>query len=282
MAKKIEGVQQPIAKRVKVADLRPLENNPRVAVEEAMGSLEESLIKYGMRDGAPCSLQPIVINTHPKARGVIISGHRRWEVTKAYGFAEIWAIPTEVEPSEVEELAIRLNVPAGDWDWSLLMPYQEKLTGWGFTSLELPSVPASSESTVDNSPPLTLEMPAPTYTPPAPPPSPAPVSAPGVEMPPEGSFQPTEGDPEPDGALSMDERNAMWAGMPDYEVADQSPKSQIIISFATDEDREAFAQITGLKITDKTRSSWFPPKPIVAVEGVVSWDGEEGSDVEEA
>ena len=52
---------------------------------------------------------------------------------------------------------------------------------------------------------------------------------------------------------------AEWVGMPDYRHEDQTAVRQIIVSFKSNEDAEAFAKLTGNKITDKTKSVWYPP-----------------------
>lgn len=53
---------------------------------------------------------------------------------------------------------------------------------------------------------------------------------------------------------------AQWwaAGMPEFECVSQDPEKQLNIRFKTKEDREAFGEKVGLKLTDKTESMWFP------------------------
>ena len=51
-----------------------------------------------------------------------------------------------------------------------------------------------------------------------------------------------------------------WWGMPEFVMQNAQPQRQIIISFMTKEDVEEFAEMTGLQITDRTRSVWFPKK----------------------
>lgn len=52
--------------------------------------------------------------------------------------------------------------------------------------------------------------------------------------------------------------NAEWVGMPDFSNEDKGPKRQLIVSFKDDVDVKAFGELIGQKITDKTRSIWFP------------------------
>ena len=49
-----------------------------------------------------------------------------------------------------------------------------------------------------------------------------------------------------------------WVGMPEFERAPLP--LQMIISFRNREDRARFVEILGLEVTDKTISSWYPPK----------------------
>jgi len=49
---------------------------------------------------------------------------------------------------------------------------------------------------------------------------------------------------------------AEWVGMPEYE---SEPKPlQIIVSFDSEKNREAFGKLVGSPLTDKTKSIWFP------------------------
>lgn len=49
-----------------------------------------------------------------------------------------------------------------------------------------------------------------------------------------------------------------WLGMPDYDAVDTAIK--VVVSFKTMEDREEFADLLGYKLTDKTKSVWFPDR----------------------
>jgi hypothetical protein len=49
-----------------------------------------------------------------------------------------------------------------------------------------------------------------------------------------------------------------WVGMPEYELAEEALK--VIVSFRSEEDRAEFARILGLRLTDKTKATWYPPK----------------------
>jgi hypothetical protein len=49
-----------------------------------------------------------------------------------------------------------------------------------------------------------------------------------------------------------------WIGMPEYELAEEALK--VIVSFRSEEDRAEFARLLGLRLTDKTKATWYPPK----------------------
>jgi hypothetical protein len=49
-----------------------------------------------------------------------------------------------------------------------------------------------------------------------------------------------------------------WQGMPEFIQDDDQPIQQIIVSFKTKEDVQAFSDLVKQKITYKTKSLWFP------------------------
>lgn len=52
-----------------------------------------------------------------------------------------------------------------------------------------------------------------------------------------------------------------WQDMPEYISEDQSPVQQIIVSFASYADVQAFAELLGMTVSPKTNSTWFPHRP---------------------
>ena len=58
-----------------------------------------------------------------------------------------------------------------------------------------------------------------------------------------------------------------WIGMPDFEAVD-SYKISLNVHFETEEDKQAFADLIGAKVTEKTKSVWYPVKPIDDVKGI--------------
>ena len=49
-----------------------------------------------------------------------------------------------------------------------------------------------------------------------------------------------------------------WEGMPEFDNDDLKPYKQIRVSFQCEEDMQAFAKLVGNKITEKTKSIWYP------------------------
>ena len=51
---------------------------------------------------------------------------------------------------------------------------------------------------------------------------------------------------------------AEWEGMPEFEQEDLSPYQSIHVNFKCREDVEQFASLVGQKLSEKTRSIWYP------------------------
>ena len=49
-----------------------------------------------------------------------------------------------------------------------------------------------------------------------------------------------------------------WVGMPEFVQENKQPVQKIVVSFESQKDVDEFAKITGYKITNKTKSLWFP------------------------
>lgn len=98
--------------KVKLADVQPYDQNPRVITEKAMSGLKASLAEFGY-------IEPIVFN---ERTGHIVGGHQRFAVLTEEGIEE--ATMVVVDMSQEDELAanLTLNNPEieGDWDEPLL------------------------------------------------------------------------------------------------------------------------------------------------------------------
>lgn len=58
-----------------------------------------------------------------------------------------------------------------------------------------------------------------------------------------------------DSEINYDE---MWQGMPEFEQEDKSSYQSIHVHFRNAEDVKEFAELIGQRLTDKTRSIWYP------------------------
>lgn len=128
-------------KKRAVADLIPQEDNPRKVNQAALAALVDSLREFGMEDGATCSWQPVIVNVHPDFLNNIVGGEMRWRATQAAGIEHIWTREVSLDAEQLRELTIRLNVPAGEWDWDKLAEQSsgEQLMLMGFQDLHLPA-----------------------------------------------------------------------------------------------------------------------------------------------
>lgn len=120
---------------VPLSELRPAEYNPRKWDATAEAQLSESIKRYGIVD-------PLLVNSAPKRKGVVIGGHFRLSVIKKLGFKEVPVVHINIPDIEKEkELNIRLNKNTGEFDWDLLSKFDEKFLGdIGFSSEELDDV----------------------------------------------------------------------------------------------------------------------------------------------
>jgi hypothetical protein len=49
-----------------------------------------------------------------------------------------------------------------------------------------------------------------------------------------------------------------WKGMPEFVQEKKEPYCKIIFRFETEEDLKEFSDLIGQKLTNKTKSSWYP------------------------
>ena len=54
----------------------------------------------------------------------------------------------------------------------------------------------------------------------------------------------------------------LWVGMPEYNHSDLTSWQSIHVHFRNEAERELFAQLIGRRLTDKTRSIWYPREEI--------------------
>jgi DNA modification methylase len=115
-----------LIKKLKIADLKPAEYNPRQSTKQQEANLKESLTKFGV-------VEPIIVNQNVERTNIIIGGHFRVRELKKMGFKEVDCVILDLPLEDEKELNIRLNANTGAWDYDLLANNfdLEDLTFWG-------------------------------------------------------------------------------------------------------------------------------------------------------
>lgn len=99
---------------VAIKDLKPATYNPRKHSEEQLDQLKESIKRFGMID-------PIIVNSAPNRKFVVIGGHMRLKAAKELGYKEMPCVFVKIPDIEREkELNLRLNRNVGEWSFDLL------------------------------------------------------------------------------------------------------------------------------------------------------------------
>ena len=120
---------------VSVSELRPAEYNPRTWTKEARRNLSASIDAFGF-------VQPIVVNSAPNRKGVIIGGNFKLDIAKERGMEKVPVVWVNLPDIDQEkELNIRLNKNQGDFDLNLLASFNEEmLKNIGFTDAEMKDI----------------------------------------------------------------------------------------------------------------------------------------------
>ncbi len=120
---------------IEIRELKPSLYNPRRWSDEATKQLSESIKRFGLVD-------PIIVNSAPARKNVVIGGHFRLKVAEDLNYAEIPVVYVNIpDEAKEKELNLRLNHNLGDWDWELLAEFDESLLAdIGFTSEELDTI----------------------------------------------------------------------------------------------------------------------------------------------
>ncbi len=101
-------------KYVSIDVLKPAAYNPRKISPEALAQLKESIAKYSVVD-------PLIVNSAPKRKNVVIGGHMRLRAAKELGHKEIPVVYLNIPDIKREkELNLRLHKNMGEFDFDLL------------------------------------------------------------------------------------------------------------------------------------------------------------------
>lgn len=116
--------------RVKLSQIKPNENNPRLIKDDKFKKLVKSIQDFPEM----LELRPIVVNSDM----VILGGNMRYRALKEAGAKEVPIIIAEnLTQDQQREFLIKDNVSGGEWDWEVLANEwdSEQLEAWG---LDLP------------------------------------------------------------------------------------------------------------------------------------------------
>ena len=128
MTKKKETTE---VKVVKITDLQPNKDNPRVILESKFKKLVNSIRDFPDM----LNLRPIIVNEDM----VILGGNMRYKAAVEVGLKEIPIIIAEgLTPEQQKEFIVKDNLNFGDWDMDMLANEWEtsQLRDWG---VDLPS-----------------------------------------------------------------------------------------------------------------------------------------------
>ena len=117
---------------VAIDQLNPAPYNPRKWSETAIKKLKESIERFGLVD-------PILVNSSPQRKNIVIGGHFRLKVAKDLGYKEVPVVYVDISSIKKEkELNLRLNANTGEWDFELLREFDvDVLLDVGFQDDEL-------------------------------------------------------------------------------------------------------------------------------------------------
>ena len=119
-------------KNIKISELKPAEYNPRKLTAKQADDIKQSLINFGLVD-------PIIVNSNPERKNIVIGGHQRLKIWAELGNNEIPVNYVDLLPEKEKELNIRLNKNFGEWDFDILQSFFDKadLENWGFEEIEI-------------------------------------------------------------------------------------------------------------------------------------------------
>lgn len=121
--------------QVDIKELVPCDYNPRKWSDTARKNLEKSLDEFGF-------VQPLVVNSAPNRRGVIIGGNFKLDIAKKKGMQTVPVVYVNIPDIKREkELNLRLNKNQGEFDNELLSVFTaDMLAEVGFDSKELDKI----------------------------------------------------------------------------------------------------------------------------------------------
>ena len=120
-------------KKIKISEIKPNPNNPRLIKDDKFAKLVKSVKDFPEM----LTIRPIVVNSDM----IILGGNMRYKACKEAGLKEIPVIIAEgLTEQQQKEFLIKDNVSGGEWDWDMLANEweSEELTEWGLDVWQQP------------------------------------------------------------------------------------------------------------------------------------------------
>jgi DNA modification methylase len=119
---------------VDISTLKPSEYNPRTWDTIQEEKLTESIKNFNV-------VEPLVVNSHPGRKNIIVGGHMRLSILKKLGFSKVPVVYVCINEEKERELNLRLNKNQGSWDYKMLEDFNiNLLLDIGFGDEELSSI----------------------------------------------------------------------------------------------------------------------------------------------
>lgn len=125
---------------VKVGEIKPNPNNPRVIKDDKFKKLVKSIQEFPQM----LNIRPIVVNDDM----IVLGGNMRLKACKEAGIKEIPIIKaSELTEEQQREFIIKDNVGFGEWDWEMIANEwdAEQLTDWGMDIPDFKPIVAEAE-----------------------------------------------------------------------------------------------------------------------------------------
>jgi ParB-like chromosome segregation protein Spo0J len=118
-----------MAKTIKISEIKPNPNNPRVIKDDNFQKLVQSLKSFPEMS----KVRPIVVNQDM----IVLGGNMRLKAMKEAGWKEAPVEVVDWDEQKQKEFIIKDNVGFGEWDWQMIAADWDKdeLNDWG---LEVP------------------------------------------------------------------------------------------------------------------------------------------------
>lgn len=112
-------------KKVKIAEVKPNPNNPRLIKDDKFRKLVKSIQEFPDM----LSVRPIVVNKDM----VVLGGNMRLKAIKEAGYKDIAVEIVDWSEDQQKEFIVKDNASFGEWDWDDLANNwdEEQLVEWG-------------------------------------------------------------------------------------------------------------------------------------------------------